>query len=71
MSIVPDLIENGSNCDIGAVRVVAVGITNGADLVPVIATGSELGFQRSLSDQLRDESGSGDDSGVVVFEESI
>jgi len=55
MSVVPYLIVDGADGDVCAVNVVAVTVTNGSDLQPVIASKSVGALKWALSDWLRNE----------------
>jgi hypothetical protein len=49
------MVIDGSNCDVGSIRVVAVAVTDGSYLEPVITSKSVGALKWALSDWLRNE----------------
>ena len=69
MRVVPNLVIDRSHCNVRAVNIVTVVVTNGSDLEPVIASKSKGGgLEWCLPNWLRDESRVGIDSPRVMAE---
>jgi hypothetical protein len=59
MRVVVDFVIDGSNCDVGTIRVVAVAVTDGSDLEPVITSESVGALKWALSNWLRNQTRAG------------
>ncbi len=69
MRVVPNLVIDRSYCNVCAVNIVTVAVTNGSDLEPVIASKSiGGGLEWSLPNWLRDEARVGIDCPRVMVE---
>ncbi len=55
VSVIPDLIIDSADGDVCAVNIIAVAVTDGSDLEPVIASKSIGGLKWTLPDWLGNE----------------
>jgi len=55
VGVVPNLVIDGSNCNVGTVNIVTTAVTYGSDLEPVVTSKSIGSLEWSLSNRLGDE----------------